>query len=488
MKRLSLSQRLTLVFALLLLVCSTLTGWLQLRSNTQYSQQVIQRLSADLAQHIAVRNPLLQVNGLNPGSVKNLFDQLMAVNPSVEVYLLDSNGKIIGDAAPSGRIVRHQVSLAPIEAFLARQPLPLYGDDPRSPDARKVFSVAPLVLDGQTRGYLYVILLGENYNRLSDDARLGSAWQMVAWSIALILGCGLLAWLLIYRWVTRPVHALTRQVGHLEREGLENLQPSTLATLQQIRGEDEVAQLQRAFGRMARRITEQWLRLADQDRQRREFITTVSHDLRTPLTSLHGYLETLSLKRDTLSAADRRRYLETALSQSQKVGLLAQQLFELARLEYGAVKPQREPFFFSELLQDVFQKFELTAEARGLTLSADVAAGLPTISADIHMMERVLTNLLDNAVRHTPQEGHIIVRLWQMQARLWVELCDSGPGVPDGLRDALFQRPLSSGGLRYSTGGLGLLIVKRMLELHGGDIALIAQQRQGACFRLSLPL
>ncbi|AIJ08034.1 MULTISPECIES: sensor histidine kinase [Edwardsiella] len=488
MSRLSLSQRLALVFALLLLVCSALTGWLQLRSNTQYSQQVIQRLSANLARHIAEHNPLLQADGLNPASVKNLFDQLMAVNPSVEVYLLDEQGRIIGDAAPPGRIVRHQVSLAPIAAFLAGKPLPLYGDDPRSPDARKVFSAAPLSLNGHTRGYLYVVLLGENYSRLSDDVRFGSAWRMAGWSIALILICGLLAWLLVYRWVTRPVHALMRQVGRLEHEGLETVQPATLAALQQIRGEDEVAQLQRAFGRMARRITEQWQRLTDQDRQRREFITTVSHDLRTPLTSLHGYLETLSLKRDTLSAADRRRYLDTALAQSQKVGRLAQQLFELARLEYGAVKPQREPFSFSELLQDVFQKFELAAEARGLTLSADVATGLPLISADIHMMERVLTNLLDNAVRHTPQEGRIVVRLWQEERRLWVELCDSGPGVPDGLRSALFQRPLSSSGARYGTGGLGLLIVKRMLELHGGDIALIARQRQGACFRLSLPL
>lgn len=487
MRHLSLSQRLALVFALLLLVCSTLTGWLQLRSNAAYSHQVIQRLSADLASHIAQHNPLLQADGLNRASVKRLFDQLMAVNPSVEVYLLDSQGQIIGDAAPAGRIVRHRVGLAPIEAFLAGQALPLYGDDPRSRDAKKVFSVTPLTLNGHTRGYLYVVLLGEEYNRLSDDARLGSAWRMAGWSIALILGCGLLAWLLAYRWVTRPVHALTHQVDRLEREGLETLSPETLAALQRVQGEDEVARLQRAFGRMARRITEQWRRLADQDRQRREFITTVSHDLRTPLTSLHGYLETLSLKQESLGEVDRRRYLATALTQSQKVGRLAQQLFELARLEYGAVKPQCEPFSFAELVQDVFQKFELAAETRGLTLNIDVVAGLPPITADIHMMERVLTNLLDNALRHTPPEGRIVVRLWQAQGRLWVELCDSGPGVPDALREALFQRPLSSAERRQESGGLGLLIVKRMLALHDGDIALVTGQ-PGACFRLSLPL
>ncbi|AOV95599.1 two-component sensor histidine kinase [Edwardsiella hoshinae] len=487
MRHLSLSQRLALVFALLLLVCSALTGWLQLRSNTAYSHQVIQRLSADLASHIARHNALLQADGVNRVSVKRLFDQLMAVNPSVEVYLLDSQGQIIADAAPPGRIMRHRVSLAPIDAFLAGKMLPLYGDDPRSLDGKKVFSVAPLTMNGHTRGYLYVVLQGEAYNRLSDDVRLSSAWPMVGWSIALILSCGLLAWLLVYRWVTRPVHALTRQVDRLEREGLETLSPETLAALQQVQGEDEVARLQRAFGRMARRITEQWRRLAEQDRQRREFITTVSHDLRTPLTSLHGYLETLSLKQDSLGEAERRRYLATALAQSQKVGHLAQQLFELARLEYGAVKPQREPFSFAELVQDVFQKFELAAETRGLTLSTDVVAGLPSITADIHMMERVLTNLLDNALRHTPPGGRIVVQLWQAQGRLWVELCDSGPGVADALQDALFQRPLSSSERHPGSGGVGLLIVKRMLALHDGDIALVAS-RPGACFRLSLPL
>src|SRR5690606_41879009 len=119
---------------------------------------------------------------------------------------------------------------------------------------------------------------------------------------------------------------------------------------------------------LAQRIDEQWRALRDQDQLRRELFAILSHDLRTPLTSLHGYLETLRMKSGALGPREQQRYLDIALEQSRKVGRLAQEMFELARLEYGMVKPQMEPFFLTDLLQDVFQKFELATEARGQRL------------------------------------------------------------------------------------------------------------------------
>ena len=152
---------------------------------------------------------------------------------------------------------------------------------------------------------------------------------------------------------------------------------------------------------MAGRIGEQWRALTRRDRQRRELIANISHDLRTPLTSLHGYLETLSLKAETLDVAERRRYLAIALAQSTKVGKLAQELFELARLESGHVQPALEDIALVDIVQDVFQKFELAA--RWGSRCAPRSRPVPTVRGDVGMIERVLTNLLDNAVRHTPQ-------------------------------------------------------------------------------------
>ena len=140
----SLSRRLSAVFALLLLVCCGASVWLQVRATGKHEQEVIQRLSSGLAAHIAQNAELMQPGGLNQAAVKELFDKLMAVNPSVEVYLLGLDGRIAAQAAPPGHLKRDRVDLGPVRALLDGKPLPILGDDPRSPDASKVFSAAPL--------------------------------------------------------------------------------------------------------------------------------------------------------------------------------------------------------------------------------------------------------------------------------------------------------------------------------------------------------
>ncbi|ATM74613.1 HAMP domain-containing sensor histidine kinase [Serratia fonticola] len=485
MKNLTLTQRLTLVFALLLLICCSISGWLQVRSSTQYSQAVIQRLSTNLAQHIATSNPLLSSQGWNDRSVHTLFDKLMAVNPSVEVYLLDKEGNIVGNAAPAGHMKRQKVDLLPIQTLLNGAEMPLYGDDPRNLNNQKVFSAAPLRVNGEIEGYLYVVLLGEDYDALANSAQINSAIYTALWSMGLVALFGLLAGGFAFHWVTRPIRRLTQQVSALDSDGIAALQ-TYANTPAESHSRDEVSQLQQAFRRMAQRITEQWQTLSQQDQQRREFIANISHDLRTPLTSLHGYLETLSVKSASLTPTDRQRYLEIALAQSRKVGRLAQELFELARLEYGVVKPQKEPFSLSELVQDVFQKFELAAEARQQRLLADIQPGIPQVFADLSMMERVLTNLLDNAIRHTPSGGEIEIRLWSQGNKVMVQVNDSGPGIPLELRPDLFIRPSILNHARRNAGGLGLMIVKRILQLHDSDITLVDQQHAGACFRFSV--
>jgi signal transduction histidine kinase len=133
----------------------------------------------------------------------------------------------------------------------------------------------------------------------------------------------------------------------------------------------------------------------------------------------------------------------------------------------------------------VFQKFELAAEARHQRLVADIAPDLPGVTADLGMIERVLTNLLDNAIRHTPAGGEIVVQLRQDKTGVGVEISDTGPGIPSELRTAIFSRPmLSSTGGRI--GGLGLVIVGRILQLHGSEIQLQPRPDKGAvfCFRL----
>ncbi|RSD10941.1 sensor histidine kinase [Pandoraea apista] len=490
---LTLTQRLSLVFAVLLLVCRGTSAWMQVRANRMHEAEVIQGLSRGLAEHIAANAQLMDSNGMKPDAVRRLFGQLMVVNPSVEVYLLDMHGRITGHAAPEGHLRRTQVDLAPVHRLLDGEALPIYGGDPRNTDVRKVFSAAPLRVDGREVGYIYVVLLGEAHDRYAERGATSVALNTALWSIGLVAALCLIAGLAAFALITRPLRRLTDVVREFD---IDAAPVSALPAVsldepasQQGRPSDEIVVLERAFRQMVERLETQWRALTRQDQERRELIANISHDLRTPLSSLHGYLETLSLKDATLTPAERRRYLGIALDQSRKVGALAQSPFELARLEHGFVQPEAEPFSITDLIQDVFQKFELSAESRGVALRAQLAPQIPVARADLGLIERVFTNLLDNALRYTPSGGEITVSVAPVGTEIEVQVSDTGPGIPESARDGLFERPFTVGGARRE-GGLGLRIVHRILQLHGRRITLVdaaGHAGQGATFRFTLP-
>lgn len=485
MKRLTLTQRLSLVFAVSLLACSAVSAWLQIGTSARHEQEVVQRVSFGLAGHIAGTAQLMDSNGWRPQAARTLFDQLMAVNPSVELYLLDNSGRIVGDAAPAGHLKRGRVDLAPVAHYLAGERLPILGDDPRSLYGRKVFSAARVQVDGANAGYVYVVLQGENHDAVAD-ARAGDRMlRLSLWILGFIALLALAMGLIAFRSITRPLRALTDVVRGFDANGEHAAalgEPGAGRT-----PVDEIAVLRDAFGQLGRRIVEQWGELSRQDQQRRDLIANLSHDLRTPLTSLHGYLETLRLKDAVLDAPQRRRYLDIALDQSRKVGHLAQELFGLARLESGLVHPDLAVFALPDLVQDVVQKCELAAHARRQRIDVDIAQSLPLIRADLGMIERVLTNLLDNAMRHTPEGTHVRLKLSVAGDRVAVEVADDGPGIPAALRDNLFVHACALRRPGGESGGLGLIVVQRLLQLQGGTIQLIGSVR-GTTFRFHIPI
>jgi signal transduction histidine kinase len=311
--------------------------------------------------------------------------------------------------------------------------------------------------------------------------------QVALWSIGLVTPLGLLAGLVAFRQVTRPIVQLTREVQALEGEAAsqqptQELDPDTPAKTVR----DEITILRVAFERLAGANARHWQHQNQQDQQRREWVANISHDLRTPLASMQGYLETVLLKSAALSVAEREQYLRAALAQSQRLSRLAQELLELAHLELGTVKPTLERFSMVELVQDVMQKLALSASSRQQRLVPLFGSGSLDVVADIGMMERVMTNLLDNAIRHTPPGGEIAVRMQAQGDRVRVDVADGGPGIPPDVRPLLFtrgaaQRPGREGG------GLGLAIVRQILQLHGSDITLGDGPGGGAVFVFLLP-
>ena len=190
----TLTRRLTLLFVLLLVLCAAVACTVQLWTSMQYGNAMVQRLSGGLAQHIVQREPLLDNQGrVDRTALKPLFDRLMTFNPSVELYVLSPDGELLADAAPPGHIKRQRVDIAPVQQFLGGEVMPVYGDDPRSTDQRKVFSVAPLRQEGELRGYMYIVLQGEELNALAEMAWQKALWRTLLWSLLLVALFGALA-------------------------------------------------------------------------------------------------------------------------------------------------------------------------------------------------------------------------------------------------------------------------------------------------------
>jgi hypothetical protein len=224
---------------------------------------------------------------------------------------------------------------------------------------------------------------------------------------------------------------------------------------------------------------------------RREMVANVSHDLRTPLTTMRGYLETLLIKNDELSSTEKTQYLETALLHSQRLGDLVDELFELARLDSCESVVYSEPFSMAELVQDVTQTFQLRAQQKSIQLDASLQQRLPLIHGDIAMMQRVLENLLENGLRHTPEGGRISITVDVDSGNVVVKVSDTGCGIPDEevprIFDRFYQRDKTASSENPGA-GLGLSIVKRILELHGSVIKVKSKLDQGTTFSFTVPV
>ncbi|HXG86880.1 MAG TPA: HAMP domain-containing sensor histidine kinase [Vicinamibacterales bacterium] len=482
-----------ILFGLCLLLGILYTAWM-IRTSQLYLQEVDQQLNVNLARHLAAERILMPDGRIDKDAAAETFRTLMVINRNIEIYLLDREGRIVAFSAAPGVVTRSHVQLKPIERLLAGEPLPIYGDDPRHDTRTKVFSATalrrlaggqPVPSDDALHGYLYVILVGQD--PLSALQLIGASRTLrtSAWGLGALILLTLVGALAIVRWLTRRLTLLAKDMEDFRASEFMHAPPIAAVAG---RAPDEIDVLAIAFREMSQRIGDQIRRLQDVDRMRRDLVANVSHDLRTPVAAVHGYLETLLLKESALAPEERRRYLEVALRHSAGLNAMIEELFDLAKLDAREVNVKLEPFSLCELGQDVLQRFELLASRKGVDLEGVLSPTLPDVAADIRLIERVLVNLIENALRHTPTGGRVSLVCVADGPDVLVSVTDTGAGIPVAELLHIFERfyrPPTTTDLAHGA-GLGLAIAKRILDLHGSTLSVVSEPSEGASFRFTL--
>lgn len=512
-RRWPLHVRAALLTVPLLMVLGAAMVLLLRHYSTMAALEAGQRMNLGLARYVVEHQPasLIGADG-RPDAlrIKELAAHVMMINPSVEVYLLDERGRVMAhalDAAAGENLVGAVVEMAPMQRLLRAANderdvrLPVFGTDPRGPGRANTFTVAPVTGPAGKMGYLYIVLNGRMAQGVAVSLANSEALRAMALGAALVtmLAAAVLAF--VWKWLTRPLRQLTREVQHFSIDG----EPPAAAAAVPERAAgaegDEIAVLRGAVSAMQQRITSQFRCLEHGDRQRRELMSNISHDLRTPLSSIRGYVETVLLRGESLGVEQRAAHLRTVLRHTERLGKRVADLFELSKLDAGRVLPRQEVFCLAELLQDVVQDYRLAAQQRGVALHLSAGSlAQARVSADIAMIERVLQNLIDNALRYTAAGGQVELAIEDRGRFLQISVSDTGRGIETRDLPHIFERywrasdpdagdraPDPAGPAGVAPSGLGLAIVKRILDLHGSAVRVHSELRRGTRFEFLLP-
>jgi len=462
-----------------------------------------QRASAFLMRVSMTYADVLEQWRRQPGPAFNAWlRNLVLYEPDTQLYVLAPDGTVLASSGQARLAPGFRVSIGPVLATMklarehpGRTPF-VMGDDPERMDADAVVAAEPL---GERRsaepsGYLYLVAHRDS----------GARWEALRSSfavpslvlIALIVAFASVLAMLVIASITRPLQRLTAAVSTLSERGLEAGSTADAAMLLPRAGGDELGRLTAAFEMMLATVRRQWDALRGLDRFRREGVSNLSHDLRSPLTATAACLETLDARwtADEARAQD-RALLEVALRNTRNAARLVQSLGDLAKLDEPEFRLNAVLVDVDELLGDIRLRFAERAAQRGIALRTEgPAADAQALHAmvDVELFERAIANLVDNALKFCPRGA--TVTLSARRAEGGVEVCvhDDGPGIDATELPHLFDRYFRGrSSVAPATGeggqGLGLAIVKRIVDLHGGKVAATSAPGAGTRITWLLP-
>ncbi len=477
----SLFIKLAGILLLVLLILGTIMGKVGYDSSIEHHNEANQRLHKDLAQFTVDHVETFDEKGnINEAALGDIMHSMMVINPDVEVYLLDKQGEIIKHVAPKKKVVRSKVDLAPINKFL-KEGIDgcIAGDDPRSDDGKKVFSVAPIMKNDILQGYYYIILASQE--RASVLESLKSHIAISYW-----LKMSLVAFLMAFAIGLFALWRFTKNLSPIESSMKAFQEGDYDSRIKDNTGDFKPIAL--AYNSMADQIQMNFDKIKSVDQFRKEFIANISHDLRSPMVVVKGYAETMMIKGEELSLEERNKYLNYIVESSKQSEGLLNQLLELSKLENNQIEVSLEPFDLKELISDLLGRFELIMKKKNIQVAFNSAGHVNLVYGDISLIERAVMNLLDNAIKYSPENSTISLNLEEKNKMVYCSISDQGIGIEEQKLAKIFER--------YERGpevnsenksmGLGLAIVKRIIEMHDATINVKSKLNQGATFTFNL--
>ncbi|MGI8581614.1 MAG: sensor histidine kinase [Chitinophagaceae bacterium] len=465
-KRFSIFRRIAILVFALITILGVLFMALTYYATTHYHLASTQLLNKDVAAHIAKFASPFDRYGVNKRRADSIFKNVMILNPSTEVYFLDSTGNVMDFYGPSKEIKLWKIPLENIDKYISSKGEEyIKAPDPRGPSNSKIFSAAEVKSNSKKLGFIYVVL-GSNEYRNVSEMLFNSHISNLAIKAFVFITLLSIAISLLY--IQRIQKSFNRMVNVLEK-----FQNGDFNARFKIKDNDELAPVSQAFNKMADLLTYNINQLTKAENERKDFIANISHDLRTPLAIAKGYAETLLIKKaeGTLAPKELEDYVNMILKKIAQLEHMVSNLFEITKMESPGFKAKKEPFVLSEIVQESVNTFQLNALEKKVILKCIQCQYHVWVNADIRLMERVIQNLIDNAVKSTSENGVVQVGMEVKNNYLVFNIENNGAPLADDLLQWInnheneFEQYLGK-----PISGLGLSIAKKILSLHNSSL------------------
>ncbi|MCD6567999.1 MAG: HAMP domain-containing histidine kinase [Dehalococcoidia bacterium] len=464
----NLRTRLTLSHSLIAVLCLAMVAIIASTMLQSYRDRFITARLNDITIPIYIQARSLIQNHASQEEVWARLEE-QAENSGVIALLADNQGNVLRQAAPEGYLeIKNIGSLQEkVEESASRVKHGTF-ETPWGQDF--VFAAYPLgqlVASGKPSSTACLVLALPRSGALAIWAGL---IRPLMWTGLIALGISILVAFLISRSVYRPIQRITRAAGEIARGRYD--QEIAMA------GPTEVRELAFAFNSMSREVKLSQQRL-------RDFVADVSHQLKSPLTSIRGFAQ--AMLDGTASDSDTRtRAAQVIEDESKRMIRQVDELLELSRIQSGQIQMARELVELKELMEHCQEIFSLRAEERNLSVRTHIES-LPPVMGDIDRLEQVFSNLVDNALKHSPPGGEVIISGRKTDAgSAEIAIADSGPGIPPEEAAYVFERFYQAGEVRTGV-GLGLAIAREIVLAHSGEIAVSNTPGKGAVFTVTLP-